>query len=166
MPGKRWTRLQSGHALRRGRHLLRKEKSKVKRRKVAKKLITGRQRRSPDSRWHFGWHCQSGRISGMRQGDFFRMILPLFVLQDNVFDIYTDVAFFMQWITENILAMGGMQACDFTLEKTPNEGLQQILALNKKDNLYNSIMLPLSLRLMIMTIIITRPSQLCETQIF
>ena len=51
----------------------------------------------------------------------------------------------MQWITENILAMGGMQACDFTLEKTPNEGLQQILALNKKDNLYNSIMLPLSL---------------------
>ena len=51
----------------------------------------------------------------------------------------------MQWITENILGMGGMQACDFTLEKTPNEGLQQILALNKKDNLYNSIMLPLSL---------------------
>ena len=50
----------------------------------------------------------------------------------------------MQWITENILAMGGMQACDFTLEKTPNEGLQQILALNKKDNLYNSMMLPLS----------------------
>ena len=49
----------------------------------------------------------------------------------------------MQWITENILAMGGMQACDFTLEKTPNEGLQQILALNKKDHLYNSIMLPL-----------------------
>ena len=49
----------------------------------------------------------------------------------------------MQWITENILGMGGMQACDFTLEKTSNEGLQQILALNKKDNLYNSIMLPL-----------------------
>ena len=80
----------------------------------------------------------------MRQGDFFRMILPLFVLQDNVFDIYTDVAFFMQWITENILAMGGMQACDFTLEKTPNEGLQQILALNKKDHLYNSMMPSLS----------------------
>ena len=81
----------------------------------------------------------------MRQGDFFRMILPLFVLQDNVFDIYTDVAFFMQWITENILGMGGMQACDFTLEKTPNEGLQQILALNKKDHLYNSMMPSLSL---------------------
>ena len=78
----------------------------------------------------------------MCQGDFFPIILPLFVLQENVFDIYTDVAFFMKWITENILAMGGMQACDFTLEKTPNEGLQQILALNKKDYL-NSIMLPL-----------------------
>ena len=51
------------------------------------------------------------------------MILPLFVLQDNVFDIYTDVAFFMQWITENILRMGGMQACDLTLEKTPTEGM-------------------------------------------
>ena len=50
----------------------------------------------------------------------------------------------MQWITENILAMGGMQACDFTLEKTPNEGLQQFLALSKKDYLYNSMMLPLS----------------------
>ena len=75
----------------------------------------------------------------MCQGDFFTMILPLFVLQDNVFDIYTDVAFFMQWITENILAMGGMQACDFTLEKTPNEGLQQF-----SDYLYNSMMLPLS----------------------
>ena len=46
---------------------------------------------------------------------------------------------------KNILVMGGMQACDFTLEKTPNEGLQQILALNKKDYLYNSMMLPLSL---------------------
>ena len=80
----------------------------------------------------------------MCQGDFPPIILPLFVLQDNVFDIYTDVAFFMQWITENILAMGGMQACDFTLEKTPNEGLQQI-ALNKKDHLYNSMMPSLSL---------------------
>ena len=65
------------------------------------------------------------------------MNLPLFVLQNNVFDIYTNVAIFMQWITENILGMGGMQACDFTLEKTPNEGLQQILALNEKDHLYN-----------------------------
>ena len=37
----------------------------------------------------------------------------------------------MQWITENILAMGGMQACDFTLEKTPNEGLQLFSALSK-----------------------------------
>ena len=73
----------------------------------------------------------------MCQGDFFPIILPLFLLQNNVFDIYTDVAIFMQWITENILAMGGMQACDFTLEKTPNEGLQQILALNEKDHLYN-----------------------------
>ena len=74
----------------------------------------------------------------------------------------------MQWITENILAMGGMQACDFTLEKTPNEGLQQILALNKKDHLYNSMMLPLFWTLMIimMTIIKTRPSKLCDTQIF
>ena len=72
------------------------------------------------------------------------MNLPLFVLQNNVFDIYTNVAIFMQWITENILAMGGMQACDFTLEKTPNEGLQQFLALSKKDYLYNSMMLPLS----------------------
>ena len=81
----------------------------------------------------------------MCQGDFFRMILPLFVLQNNVFDVYTNVAFFMQWITENILGMGGMQACDFTLEKTPTEGLQQILALNIKDYLYNSMRLPLFL---------------------
>ena len=51
----------------------------------------------------------------------------------------------MQWITENIFAMGGMQACDFTLEKTPNEGLQQFSVLSKKDYLYNSMMLPLSL---------------------
>ena len=51
-----------------------------KREKLQKILITGRQRRSPDSRWHFGWHCQSGWISGMCQGDFFRIILPLFVL--------------------------------------------------------------------------------------
>ena len=80
----------------------------------------------------------------MRRGDFFRMILPLFVNEAEASEIYTDVAFFMQWITENILAMGGMQACDFTLEKTPNEGLQQILALNKKDHLFNSMMPSLS----------------------
>ena len=39
-----------------------------------------------------------------------------------MYDIYTEVASFMNWINETILSMGGMQACGLTLENRPTEG--------------------------------------------
>ena len=45
-----------------------------------------------------------------------------FPTQENVYDIYAEVAFFMSWINETILSMGGMQGCGLTLEKTPTAG--------------------------------------------
>ena len=44
------------------------------------------------------------------------------VCQETVFDIYTYVAAFMKWINGTIMRMGGMLACDLTLEKTHSEG--------------------------------------------
>ena len=38
-------------------------------------------------------------------------------------DIYTDIAFFMKWINETVMNIGGMMACDRTLESTPVKGL-------------------------------------------
>ena len=42
--------------------------------------------------------------------------------KDEVFDIYTGVAHYMEWIYESVIRMGGMQACDDRMfEKTyPN----------------------------------------------
>ena len=45
-----------------------------------------------------------------------------------MYDIYTEVASFMNWINETILSMGGMQSCGLTLENRPTEG--------KVDSLY------------------------------
>ena len=43
--------------------------------------------------------------------------------QENVFDIYTDVAAYMTWIGRTIKKMGGMLACDLVIEETnPAEG--------------------------------------------
>ena len=36
-----------------------------------------------------------------------------------MFDVYTEVAAYMGWINETIMSIGGMQACDLTLEATP-----------------------------------------------
>ena len=38
--------------------------------------------------------------------------------QENVFDIYTDVAAYMTWIGRTIKKMGGMLACDLVIEET------------------------------------------------
>ena len=35
-----------------------------------------------------------------------------------MFDVYTEVAAYMGWINETIMSIGGMQACDLTLEAT------------------------------------------------
>ena len=55
-----------------------------------------------------------------------QIIIPFlnlsFPTQENVYDIYAEVAFFMSWINETILSMGGMQGCGLTLEKTPTAG--------------------------------------------
>ena len=45
-----------------------------------------------------------------------------------MYDIYTEVASFMNWINETILSMGGMQSCGLTMENRPTEG--------KVDSLY------------------------------
>ena len=45
-----------------------------------------------------------------------------------MYDIYTEVASFMNWINETILSMGGMLSCGLTLENRPTEG--------KVDSLY------------------------------
>ena len=61
----------------------------------------------------------------MCQGDlilFHILVQHFFALKENVFDVYTEVAAFMGWITETVLRMGGMQACGLTLEATPTEG--------------------------------------------
>ena len=53
-------------------------------------------------------------------------LFPFFYLfgQDNVFDIFTEVAAFMKWINGTLMGMGGMQACDLNFEKThPAEGI-------------------------------------------
>ena len=42
--------------------------------------------------------------------------------QENVFDIYTDVAAYMTWIGRTIKKMGGMLACDLVIEETNPEG--------------------------------------------
>ena len=42
--------------------------------------------------------------------------------QENVFDIYTDVAAYMTWIGRTIKKMGGMLACDLAIEETNPEG--------------------------------------------
>ena len=42
--------------------------------------------------------------------------------QENLFDIYTDVAAYMTWISRTIKKMGGMQACDLFLEETNPKG--------------------------------------------
>ena len=39
-----------------------------------------------------------------------------------MFDVYTDVAAFMKWVSGTILKMGGMQACDLALEETHSKG--------------------------------------------
>ena len=39
-----------------------------------------------------------------------------------MFDIYTDVATYMTWISRAIKKMGGMLACDFVIEETNPEG--------------------------------------------
>ena len=49
------------------------------------------------------------------------ILKSIFPTQENVYDIYAEVAFFMSWINETILSMGGMQACGLTLEKTPTD---------------------------------------------
>ena len=60
----------------------------------------------------------------MCQGDnFFPFPDFTFLLQVNVFDIYTEVSAFMKWINGTIMSIGGVQACGFTLEKTHTEGL-------------------------------------------
>ena len=44
-------------------------------------------------------------------------------IQENVFDIYTDIAAYMTWIARTIKKMGGMLACDdFAIEETKPEG--------------------------------------------
>ena len=43
-------------------------------------------------------------------------------LQEDVFDVYTDVAAHVKWINDTILSMGGMQSCGYTLEKILSEG--------------------------------------------
>ena len=50
------------------------------------------------------------------------LVQLLIFLQENVFDVYTEVAAYMGWINETILSMGGMQACGLTLEATHDEG--------------------------------------------
>ena len=45
-----------------------------------------------------------------------------------MYDIYTEVGSFMNWINETILSMGGMQSCGLTMENRPTEG--------KVDSLY------------------------------
>ena len=42
--------------------------------------------------------------------------------QENVFDIYTDVAAYMTWISRTVKKMGGMLACDLVIEETNPEG--------------------------------------------
>ena len=42
--------------------------------------------------------------------------------QENVFDIYTDIAAYMTWIGRTIKKMGGMLACDLAIEETNPEG--------------------------------------------
>ena len=42
--------------------------------------------------------------------------------QQNEFDIYTDVAAYMTWISGTIKKMGGMLACDLVIEETNPEG--------------------------------------------
>ena len=44
------------------------------------------------------------------------------ITQENVFDIYTDIAAYMTWITKTIKKMGGMLACDLVIEETNPEG--------------------------------------------
>ena len=43
-------------------------------------------------------------------------------IQENVFDIYTDIAAYMTWIGRTIKKMGGMLACDLVIEETNPEG--------------------------------------------
>ena len=43
-------------------------------------------------------------------------------IQENVFDIYTDIAAYMTWIGRTIKKMGGMLACDLAIEETNPEG--------------------------------------------
>ena len=50
-----------------------------------------------------------------------RRIRELYI-QENVFDIYTDVAAYMTWIGRTIKKMGGMLACDLVIEETNPEG--------------------------------------------
>ena len=42
--------------------------------------------------------------------------------QENLFDIYTDVAAYMTWISRTIKKMGGMLACDLVIEEINPEG--------------------------------------------
>ena len=42
--------------------------------------------------------------------------------QENVYDVYTEVASYMTWINSTIMKMGGMQACGLVFEETSPEG--------------------------------------------
>ena len=42
--------------------------------------------------------------------------------QENVHDIYVEIAAYMTWINQTIMKMGGMQACDLVFEETSPEG--------------------------------------------
>ena len=42
--------------------------------------------------------------------------------QENVYDLYTEVASYMTWINNTIMKMGGMQACGLVFEETSPEG--------------------------------------------
>ena len=100
----------------------------VRKKPIFQKILSnysGRQWRSPDSRWGSGRSCQSRWIWHLCQGDlilFIILVQHVSALTENVFDIYTEVAALMGWINETILSMGGMQACGLTLEATPTEG--------------------------------------------
>ena len=120
--------------------------------KTLSNISSGWQRRSLDyRRWGFGWSCQCRRSRSVCEGEVLflwtskcKMILqkkysihylnitkliwnqsePELTLfsQENVYDLYTEVASYMTWINSTIMKMGGMQACGLVFEETSPEG--------------------------------------------
>ena len=120
--------------------------------KTLSNISSGWQRRSLDyRRWGFGWSCQCRRSRSVCEGEVLflwtskcKMILQkkysihylnitkliwnqsdselTLFSQENVYDLYTEVASYMTWINSTIMKMGGMQACGLTFEEISPEG--------------------------------------------